>query len=184
VRHLLGWFSLAVFAAGCSTGELLPTTPSQTGSPLATAVQFNATRLQSNGNWLPWFFPVWQPGVGERLVLGTNINSVVAADDLCVPNLRSVWDAGSSCKRFVVSVTSDGWLNASLKWDTSAPGFDPARSGEVVFVAADGRFAASDWLHAEEHLAALVEPGDYGVLVMSYAPASLPFQINLELNPK
>jgi hypothetical protein len=100
-----------------------------------------------------------------------------------VPDLRWVWDARASCKRFVVSVPSDGQLDAFLRWDGSAPGFDPSLAGDVVLVAPDGRFATSGWQHTDEHISVLVQPGDYGVLVMSYVPASLPFQIRTELRP-
>jgi hypothetical protein len=53
-----------------------------------------------------------------------------------------------------------------------------------VLVAPSGRFTASDWRHTEERISALVEPGDYGVLVMSYVPVSLPFQIKVERRPQ
>ena len=51
-------------------------------------------------------------------------------------------------------------------------------------VAPNGRFAASDWQHTEEHVFVWVEPGDYGVLVMNYAPASLPFRLRVEVSPR
>jgi hypothetical protein len=111
------------------------------------------------------------------------VDSTVDVNDLCVPDLRFVWDARASCKRFVVSVSNSGWLDASLLWDPTAPGFDASLSGDVVLVAPDGRFADSDWQHTEEHISVSVEPGDYGVLVMSYVPASVPFQIRIQLRP-
>jgi hypothetical protein len=140
----------------------------------------------SDGNWSPWYFFAWQwqSGLGEPLVLDRTVDAIVEVNDLCVPGLRSTWDARSSCKRFVVSVPSDGGLHAFVRWDTSAPGFDPSLSGDVVLVAPDGRFTASGWQHAEEHIYGLVQPGDYGVLVMSYVPANLPFQIRTELRPR
>jgi hypothetical protein len=112
------------------------------------------------------------------------VDSVVEVNDLCVSHIRSTWDARTSCKRFTVTITSIGWLDAFLRWDSSAPGFDPSLSGDVVLVAPSGRFTASDWRHTEEHVFALVEPGDYGVLVMSYVPVSLPFQIKVERRPQ
>jgi hypothetical protein len=64
-----------------------------------------------------------------------------------------------------------------LRWDAAASGFDPALAGEVVLVAPDGRFTASGWQHIEEDTFARVQPGNYGLLVMAYVPASLPFQM-------
>jgi hypothetical protein len=158
----------------------LSPTPSATPARSAFTVNLLAPE-PANGHWLPWFFSQWQPGVGEPFHLGERADSTVDVNDLCVSNLRSTWDARASCKRFTVSVRSDGWLAAFLRWDPSAPGFDPSLSGDVVLVAPDGRFAASDWQHTEESIDALVHPGEYGVLVMSYVPATLPFQIRVEL---
>ena len=129
--------------------------------------------LESDGNWLPWYWRAWQPGTGEPLNPGATIDAVVEANDVCVFNLRAVWDARSSCRRYLVSVPSAGRLRAWLRWDTSAPGFDESLAGGVVFVARDGRFASSDWQRSELDVCARVEPGDYTVLVITYVPASL-----------
>ena len=80
-------------------------------------------------------------------------------------------------------MSADGWLNAFLLWDIAARGFDPSLAGEVVLVAPSGYFAASDWKNTDAHVFARVQPGNYGVLVMSYVPASLPFQISTEFRP-
>ena len=66
-------------------------------------------------------------------------------------------------------------------WDASAPGFNESLAGEVVLVAPDGRMASSSWQHVEEQISAFVQTGNYGVLVFTYVPVSLPFQIKLEL---
>jgi len=58
----------------------------------------------------------------------------------------------------------------------------PSLSGDVVVVAPDGHFASSDWTHEDEQLWVSVQPGGYAVLVMSYVPASLPFQISTEFH--
>ena len=60
----------------------------------------------------------------------------------------------------------------------------PSLSGGMVIVAPDGRFAASDWTHTEEQVNVLLRRGDYGVLVMNYVPARLPFQIRTEFRPQ
>jgi hypothetical protein len=137
----------------------------------------------SDGNWSPWFFRSWQPGIGEPLGPNATIDAVVAANDICVSNLRVVWDARSSCKRFLVSMPSEGRLQAFLSWDAAAPGFDESLAGEVVLVANAGRFAASDWQRTELDIWALVQPGDYTVLVMTYVPVSLPFRLRTEFRP-
>ena len=178
MRLLLRWLSVVVLAAGCSQSSLpvSPTTaPAQPPAP--------AQRGPDEGNWSPWFFKGWQPGIGEPLSPGVTVNSVVQADDVCVADLRSGWDARSSCKRFVVSVPVAGTLDTFLHWDASAPGFAINLAGDVVLVKPSGQFAASDWLQTDVHVAVRVEPGDYGVLVMTYVPASLPFQIRIGLTP-
>ena len=81
-------------------------------------------------------------------------------------------------------MSSHGRLDVYLHWDVSAPGYIPVLSGDVVVVAPDGRFAASDWTHSDEHVWVLLRPGEYGVLVMTYVPASLPFQVNTEFRPQ
>jgi hypothetical protein len=188
MRRLSGWLSVVAFGAACNSNELpaSPTAPSSSPSASSSAVSRSmprsGSRLYSEGNWSPWFFPAWQPGIGEPLVAnGTIVDAGVDVNDLCVPNLRRVWDARSSCRRFNVSVPSDGWLRAFLMWDASAPGFNESLAGEVVLVAPDGRMASSSWQHVEEQISAFVKTGNYGVLVFTYVPVSLPFQIKLEL---
>jgi hypothetical protein len=135
-------------------------------------------------SWSPWFYPVWQPGLGEPFVLGASLDAVVEQDDLCAPNLRTVWDARASCRRFQVSIDAEGWLDISLRWDAAAEGFDPGLAGDVVLVAPNGNMAASGWQHLEESVSARVQPGNYGILVMSYVRATLPFQISAVLRPQ
>jgi hypothetical protein len=178
MRLLLRWLSVVVLVSGCSQSGMpvSPTTaPSQPPAP--------AQRGPDEGNWSPYFFKGWRPGIGEPLSPGVTVNSVVQADDVCVADLRWSWDARSSCKRFVVSVPVAGTLETFLHWDASAPGFDINLAGDVVLVKPSGQFADSDWLQTDVHVAVRVEPGDYGVLVMTYVPASLPFQIRTELTP-
>lgn len=176
MRQLIGWLCVSVLTSAC-TANSLPLSPS------APSSVFGPSRGASvdSGNWTPWFFNGWQPGLGPALVLGTTVEAMVEVDDVCVANLRQTWDARASCKRFVVSVSSHGWLEASIRWDPTAPGFDPSLSGDVVLVAPDGRFTASGWQHTEEQISGRVQPGNYGVLIMSYVPASLPFQITTDL---
>ena len=190
MRQFSWWLSLVVLGAACNSNSLSlsPTAPSSSLSGLAASGAMLQSGLPANseGNWSPWYFPAWQPGIGEPLTTngGMVVDSVVEVNDLCVSHIRLTWDARTSCKRFIVTITSIGWLDAFLRWDSSAPGFDPFLSGDVVLVAPSGRFTASDWRHTEEHVFALVEPGDYGVLVMSYVPVSLPFQIKVERRPQ
>jgi hypothetical protein len=186
MRQWFGWVavgSIVVLTTGCGAGAL-PTNPSSalaSSSRTATSLPIGTRTLETADSWLPWSFPEWQPGPGEPLGLSATIDSVVEANDVCVPNLRRVWDAQSSCKRFLVSVPSAGWLYGSLLWDASAPGFTLNSAGDVVLVRHDGRFASSDWQRTEVEVSARVEPGDYTVLVMIYVPVSLPFQLRMDL---
>jgi len=190
VRQFAGCLSVVVLVAACNTNELLvsPTPPPSSLSVSAVSGSMPRSRPRSLedsvGNWSPWFYPQWQPGIGDPVAANGTFSAIVEVNDLCAPSLRRVWDARSSCKRFSVSVPSDGWLGAFLKWDASAPGFSENLAGEVVLVAPDGRMASSSWQHVEEEISAFVRPGNYGVLVMTYVPVSLPFQIKLELRPQ
>ena len=178
MRQLTSGLLIAVLTLGCSTNAV-PVAP----TPSALSAPGIAANVDA-GNWTPWYFAGWQPGLGSTLVPSATVEAIVEVDDECVPDLRLRWDARASCHRFSVSVDSNGWLDVFLRWDASAPGFDPTLSGDVVLVAPNGQFTASDWQHTEEHAYARVRPGSYGVLVMSYVPASLPFQIRAELRPE
>src|SRR5262245_51834894 len=126
MRLLLGWLSVVVLVSGCSNSSM-PLSPTTTPSQSPASAQ----RGSDDGNWLPFFFKGWRAGIGELLSPGVTVNSVVKADDLCVADLRWVWDARSSCKRFVVSVPVAGMLDTSLRWDASASGFVSSLAGEV-----------------------------------------------------
>ena len=182
MSRVVGLFLLGFLVSSCGSNGVTRTQtgPSQTGpspSPSALTGQLNEP---DNGNWSPWIFPQWQSGLGEPLLIGATVQSAVEVNDICVPNLKSVWDARASCKRFALTASTRGRLDVHLRWDVSAPGYVPTLSGDVVMVAPDGHFADSDWTHGEEHLWVSVRPGEYGVLVMSYVPASLPFQLSTE----
>jgi hypothetical protein len=183
MRRLCGWISVLMLTTACGA-DGLPIAPSSssTSSPLLVGHPVAGTHApEPIDGWLPWSFRQWQPGLGEPLGVNAAIESKVEANDVCVSNLRQVWDARSSCKRFLVSAPSSGWLYSTLRWDDSAPGFDLALAGDVVFVRPDGRFASSDWQRTEVEVAARVEPGDYTVLVITYGPVSLPFQLRTAL---
>jgi hypothetical protein len=183
MRQLFGWVSVLVLTAGCG-GSGLPTAPSLAlpfSPPAATSPPTRIGAFETADGWLPWSFREWQPGAGEPLGLNATIDAVVEANDVCVSNLRQVWDARSSCKRFLVSVPSTGSLYGSLLWDASARDFSPDFAGEVVLVRHDGRFASSDWQRTKLDVSARVEPGDYTVLVIIYGPVSLPFQLTMDL---
>jgi hypothetical protein len=167
MRKPFVWLSVILLTAGCD--PVSPTPPSIT-APSSVA---------PNG----YYFREWRPGTGELLKVDRTVESAVEANDLCVHNLRTEWDARASCKRFVVSVLSDGQLDAFLRWDATAPGFTPSLAGEVILVAADGYFATSAWPGGGLQTFAFVKPGDYTVLIMSYVPVTLPFQIRLEFRP-
>lgn len=178
MRTVLFALTVALLAWGCdsSTRIASPTSPT-----LTSFADFNPFPEQPlNGNWTPWFFNDWQPGIGDRLALGQGVTSSVRPDDLCVVRIRLTWDGRTSCRRFALTVSSDGRLDVFLKWDVTATGFDPLLSGDVIIVAPNGRFAASDWTHGEEHVYVLLRAGEYGVLVMNYVPVSLPFQLRTE----
>ena len=176
MRQWLVWLPVLVFTCGCGSNSPVAPTPTPT-APVAGA----SSRPEQN--WSPWIFPQWQAGTGERLALDTTVSSTVTAGDICVFNLRFVWDRRASCKRFIVSAPVEGRLDVFLRWDPSAPGFDPTLIGDAVLIAPDGRFNASPSLQVDEHTWALVDPGSYGVLVMSYVDTNLPFQIRTEFVP-
>jgi hypothetical protein len=111
------------------------------------------------------------------------VTSTVVAGDVCVSHLRTTWDYRVSCRRFTIEAPVQGKLEAFLTWDPSAPGFNPTLVGDVVFIAPNGQFNASPGLSVDEYNWALVDPGTYGVLVMSYVEATLPFQLRMELTP-
>jgi hypothetical protein len=182
LRHL----PVVVLTAACSATDM-PVSPTSTPSSVASSAvsrsipRFGTRSLEgSDPSWSPWFYPQWQPSIGEPLGENSHTDSIVEAGEICVPNLRWVWDARSSCKRFLISVSGDGWLQASLQWDTSAPGFDESLAGEVVLVAPDGRMASSAWQRARVAVRVPVQRGDYGALVMTYVPENQPFQLRIE----
>jgi hypothetical protein len=111
------------------------------------------------------------------------VSSTVIAGDVCVSHLRTAWDARASCRRFTIDAPVQGKLEAFLNWDEHAPGFNPTLVGDVVFIAPNGQFNSSPGTSADEYNWALVDSGTYGVLVMSYVDATLPFQLRMELTP-
>jgi len=181
MRQLLGCCSVVVFACGCSGGNNLPLAPTPVATPVFTPAP--APPLRESGNWTPFFFARWQPGIGPPLGLSTTIAAAVEMNELCIPDIYQQWGA-RACKRFVVSVPSDGWLHGFLHWDASAQGFDLNLIGEVVLVQRSGRFATSEWHEVDTHVFAKVEPDTYDLLVLSYSnEARLPFQLRTELRP-
>ena len=178
---VVGLVLLGFLVASCGSNGVTRTQtgPSGIGPSPSPSALTGQLKQPDNG----WIFPQWQPGLGEPLLIGATVQSAVEADDTCVPDLRSVWDAHASCKRFAVTASTRGRLDVHLRWDVSAPGYVPTLSGDVVMVAPDGHFADSDWTHGEEHLWVSVRPGEYGVLVMSYVPARLPFELSTSFRP-
>jgi hypothetical protein len=63
--------------------------------------------------------------------------------------------------RFTVSVPSDGWLAAFLRWTLPLQVLTRACPETWYSSHLIGRFAASDWQHTEESIDALVQPGEY-----------------------
>jgi hypothetical protein len=186
MRRLLGCIPAVVLVAACSVADG-PASPTALDGPVFSALPGSTPHIGirsldgSDPGWSPWFYPQWQTGIGEPLAADSIVESVVEAGDICAPNLRWVWDARSSCRRFRVSVPAEGRLQASLRWDVSSPGFDANLAGEVVLVAPDGRMAASAWQRAEVAVATPVEPGEYGALVISYVPVNQRFELGIEL---
>jgi hypothetical protein len=183
MRPWLAWLPLVVFGWGCSGGMEIPSTPTPNAvlpSPSANPAPW----APDVRNWSPFYFPSWQVGIGEVLSLGTAVSSTVIAGDVCVSHLRMTWDARTSCRRYTLEVPVQGKLEAFLHWDPSAPGFNPAVVGDVVFIAPNGQFNSSPALTVDEYNWALVDPGTYGVLVMSYVDATLPFELRMELAPQ
>ena len=153
--------------------------PTQASAP-APVTTPTPLLFRDEGNWTPWFFSPWQPGLGEPLGVGATINAGVETGELCVPDIYWQWGA-RACKRYAIQVPSEGWLHGFLRWDASAPGFDPSVAGEVVIVATSGRFATSDWQQVDLEVFARVEQGLYEMLVLSYAQTTgLPFQLRTD----
>jgi len=69
---LLGWCSVVVFACGCSGASNLPVAPTPTASAPALAPT-PTLPLRDSGNWTPFFFARWQPGIGTSLGLNATI---------------------------------------------------------------------------------------------------------------
>jgi hypothetical protein len=181
MRQLLGCCSVVVFACACS-GNNLPLAPTPTASAPALAPT-PTLPLRDSGNWTPFFFARWQPGIGTSLGLNATIAATVEMNELCIPDIYWQW-GGRACKQFVVIVPSDGWLHAYLRWDSSASGLDPKFTGEVVLIAPTGRFAVSDWQQTTDtEVFAKVEPGPYDIMVIPSVDARFPFQLRAELRP-
>ena len=51
-------------------------------------------------------------------------------------------------------------------------------------MAPDGRMASSDWQRTNPAISVLVQPGEYGAVVMTYVPRSQPFQLTMEFRPQ
>jgi len=180
MRQLCWWFPLVVFANGCSNSSL-PLTPTNPVAGTPSVSPSPPLPNRDGGNWTPWLFTGWQPGVGAPLGPNAAINAAVEIGELCVSDIYWQWGA-RACKRFVVSVPSEGWLHGFLHWDTAAQRFDLNLVGEVVLVQRSGRFATSDWHQVDAHVFAKVEPDVYDLLVLSYSDdVRLPFQLRTEL---
>ena len=178
MRQFMWWFPLVVFGYGCSDNNL-PLTP--TGASAHAVTPGGPLPTRDEGNWTPWLFTGWQPAVGAPLGPNATINAAVEIGELCVSDIYWQWGA-RACKRFVVSVPSDGWLHGFLHWDTTAAGFALNLVGEVVLVQRSGRFATSEWHQVDAHVFAKVEPDVYDLLVLSYSDeVRLPFQLRTEL---
>ena len=185
MRRLFGYVPVVVLTAACGATDT-PVSPTAIASSAVPGSGLRSGVRSLGGSdpgWSPWFFRDWQPGIGEPLGENGLTSSIVEVGDVCVTNLRWTWDARSSCKRFLISVSGDGWLQASLRWDASAPGFDQSLAGDVVLVAPDGRLAASAWQRADVAVRVPVQRGDYGALVMTYVPVNQPFQLAMEYQP-
>ena len=66
----------------------------------------------------------------------------------------------------------------AYRWGASAPGFDPTLAGEVVLVAATGRFATSEYKRIDTEVFAKVEATTYDILVMSYSSSAAAISTN------
>ena len=180
MRQFCGWLVIVLFACACDSNRV-PFGPTAMPTPAPAATSPPAYTGYTGGNWKFYSFNPWQPAVGPALALNTTVNAIVDVGELCVPDIYRQWGA-RACERFVVTVPTDGWLHASLKWDPSAPGFDLGLVGEVVLVASTGQFASSDWHKAVVDIRAPVVPGVYDLLVLAYSQqVALPFQLGTEL---
>ena len=83
-----------MLAYGCSGADIIPAAPALA---VPSGLSPDDDRRSRDG-WLPWYFPLWQAGIGERIALDTNVESAVEADEVCEANLRFTWDARVSCK--------------------------------------------------------------------------------------
>ena len=182
MRLWVAWLPLVIVGSGCTGGMEMPAAPSP-GAPSSAPLAKSASWSPDIGNWTPFFFPAWEVGIGEILTPGRTVSSTVIAGDVCVSHLRNTWDYRVSCRRFTIEAPVQGKLEAFLHWDPSAPGFTPGLTGDVVFIRPDGRFTASSGVAVDEYNWALVDPGTYGVLVMSYVDATLPFELRMEHTP-
>jgi len=66
MRQLCWWFPLVVFANGCSNSSL-PLTPTNPVAGTPSVSPSPPLPNRDGGNWTPWLFTGWQPGVGAPL---------------------------------------------------------------------------------------------------------------------
>ena len=173
----LAWVSVLVLASACSGTNGGPAAP----TPITATAPAVGVPPRSSTNMTPFVFPNWVAGMGEMLTLGVTVSSNVVSGDVCVAGLRTTWDWRASCRRYALRVAAPGRLDAFLRWDANAAGFDPTLVGDVVLITPNGHFNASPGAGVDEHTWALVEPGSYGVVVMSYVDVNLPYMIRTEL---
>jgi hypothetical protein len=82
-------------------------------------------------------------------------------------------------------VPHTGWLQAVLRWNAEALGYDRELAGDVVLVSPlHGDFLASPWQQDQVEVSMAAETGEYGVLVMSYTGVTLPFRLEVGLLPE
>jgi hypothetical protein len=80
MRQLLWWFPLVVFSDGCSNNNL-PLTPTAPVASTSAATLNPPAANRDAGNWTPWLFTSWQPGVGPPLGLNVTINAAVEPNE-------------------------------------------------------------------------------------------------------
>ena len=86
LRLLLG---AVLFTCACN-GNTLSVAPTSTPTRPPTA-SVPPLPFRDAGNWTPWSFAPWQPGLGVPLSLNITVNPTVDIEELCVPDIYQQW---------------------------------------------------------------------------------------------
>jgi hypothetical protein len=109
MRQLLWWFPFVVSSYGCS-GNNLPLPPTAPVAPTPAVTLSPPRPSRDAGNWTPWFFVPWQPGVGPPLGLNITINAAVEPGELCISDIYWQWARERARDSSFLCLPMDGFM--------------------------------------------------------------------------